>query len=181
MGSDKALLHLAGKPLILRAKELAREVSDNIGIVGDPPKFAGFGSAIEDVFPDCGPLGGIHAALSYSVAEWNLILAVDLPFLTARFLKYLLAQAQSSGAAVTVVFTGGHHHPLCAVYRKSFAFLAERALIERRNKIDALYKDVPVRVISEKELIESGFSPSIFRNLNTRDDWEQAQREFKVG
>ncbi|HJT70124.1 MAG TPA: molybdenum cofactor guanylyltransferase, partial [Terriglobales bacterium] len=81
MGSDKALLELGGKSLIARAVELASKMSRDVAIVGDPQKLAGFGRVITDVFPDRGPLGGIHAALSQSSADLNLILAVDLPFL----------------------------------------------------------------------------------------------------
>ena len=90
MGADKAFLELAGKPLIARAVELAQEAVPDVTIVGDPRKFAAYGTVIEDVYCDRGPLGGIHAALTNSLAEWNLILAVDLPFIPARFLKYPL-------------------------------------------------------------------------------------------
>src|SRR5256885_453653 len=75
MGADKAFLELAGKPLIARAVEVACEAVRDVKIVGDPLKFAAFGPVIEDVYRDRGPLGGIHAALTNSAAEWNLILA----------------------------------------------------------------------------------------------------------
>jgi molybdopterin-guanine dinucleotide biosynthesis protein A len=93
MGADKAFLELAGKPLIVRAVELARETVPEVKIVGDPQKFGAFGPVIDDVYRNRGPLGGIHAALTSSEAEWNLILAVDLPFVAVQFLKYLLTRA----------------------------------------------------------------------------------------
>src|ERR1700730_5378875 len=128
MGKDKALLELGGKPLIVRAVELAHRVAADVEIVGDPEKFGAYGPVVADVYRDRGPLGGIHAALKDTGAEWNLILAVDLPFLTAPFLYYLLQRAQSADAMVTVPSTGGYFQPLCAVYRKQFADLAERPL-----------------------------------------------------
>ena len=178
MGSDKAFLELAGTPLILRAIKLAGEISDDTRIVGDPQKFSKYANVTPDIFPGHGPLGGIHAALTASASDWNLILAVDLPFLTASFLRYLVAHGQSSGATVTVPSTRGYYHPLCALYRKRFADVAERALAQGKNKIDALYRDVPLGVISEEELSAGGFHPSMFRNLNTPEEWEQALREF---
>lgn len=178
MGTDKAFLELAGKSLISRAIELAREVSQEVMIIGDPQKFASYGDAIPDIFPGSGPLAGIHAALTASRADWNFILAVDLPFLNAAFLKYMLDQAQSSRATVTVALTGGFYHPLCAIYRKQFATLAGKALSAGRNKIDALFNGVQLRTVTEEELAAHGFDASIFRNLNTREGWEQAQREF---
>jgi molybdopterin-guanine dinucleotide biosynthesis protein A len=178
MGSDKAFLDLAGRSLLSRALELARAVTPDVRVVGEPEKFATFGVVVNDVYSGRGPLGGIHAALVSSVTDWNLILAVDLPFLDLRFLHYLVAEAQSAGAVVTVPSDGGYLHPLCAVYRKRFCVTAERALAEGRNKLDALFSEVPVRILGEEELLAAGFNPSIFGNLNTPDDWEQAKRQF---
>jgi molybdenum cofactor guanylyltransferase len=178
MGADKAFLELAGKPLIARAVELAQEAVPDVKIVGDPRKFAAYGTVIEDVYCDRGPLGGIHAALTNSLAEWNLILAVDLPFIPARFLKYLLTRAESSNATVTVPSLANRFQPLCAVYRKAFASIAERSLSEGKNKIDQLFREVILCAVSEEELIANGFDASIFRNLNTPEEWQAAKRDF---
>ncbi|HEX3105875.1 MAG TPA: molybdenum cofactor guanylyltransferase [Terriglobales bacterium] len=179
MGADKAFLELAGKPLIVRAVELARETVPDVKIVGDARKFAAFGTVIEDVYCDRGPLGGIHAALTNTLAEWNLLLAVDLPFIPARFLQFLLARAESSNAAVTVPSLGNHFQPLCAVYRKSFASVAERSLSEGKNKIDRLFREVTLCALSEEELSANGFDGLIFRNLNTPEEWQAAKQDFR--
>jgi len=178
MGTDKAFLELAGKPLIVSAVKLAREAVGDVKIVGDPRKFAAFGPVIEDVYRDRGPLGGIHAALTNSAAEWNLILAVDLPFVPAQFLKYLLARAESSGATVTVPSVGGYFQPLCAVYRKPFLSVADRGLSQGTNKIDQLFREVTLCTVSEVDMIASGFDSLIFRNLNTPEEWQAAKRDF---
>jgi molybdopterin-guanine dinucleotide biosynthesis protein A len=178
MGTDKAFLELGGKPLIARAVELAHEVAADVKIVGDPEKFGGYGPVVADIYRDRGPLGGIHAALKDTDSEWNLILAVDLPLLTASFLEYLLKRAQSAEAMVTVPSISGYFQPLCAVYRKQFADVAERALAEGRNKIDLLFRDVSVDVVSEDEMVTNGFTASMFRNLNTPEEWQEARREL---
>jgi molybdopterin-guanine dinucleotide biosynthesis protein A len=174
MGSDKAFLELGGCSLLSRALDLARATSSDVRIVGDSEKFAAFGPIVPDIYPGRGPLGGIHAGLSISPADYNLILAVDLPFIDLRFLQYLIAEAQSAHAVVTVPSASRHFHPLCAVYRKTFLPTAERALAEGRNKLDALFSEVPMRVISEAELQTAGFDAAIFRNLNTPEDWQRA-------
>jgi molybdenum cofactor guanylyltransferase len=178
MGADKAFLELAGKPLIARAVDLAREIVPEVTIVGDRRKFAAFGPVIEDVYRDCGPLGGIHAALMDSRAELNVILAVDLPFVSAQFLRYLLMRAESSGATVSVPCMDGYFQPLCAVYRKQFLFSAEHALCEAKNKIDQLFGEVTLCTISEQDMTANGFDVSIFRNLNTPEDWQAAKQDF---
>lgn len=175
MGSDKAFLELAGRSLLNRALDLARAVVPDVRIVGDAEKFAIFAPTVADIYRGCGPLGGIHAALTNSTTDSNLILAVDLPFLDRRFLQYLIAKSESTDAVVTVPQAGGHLHPLCAVYRKQFLAPAERALVENRNKLDALFSEVPVRIIPEEELAAAAFNASIFRNLNTLEDWERAK------
>jgi phospholipid/cholesterol/gamma-HCH transport system ATP-binding protein len=177
MGADKALVPLEGRPLLVRAMELARSVTSDVRIVGSAEKFASFGPVVEDIFRDSGPLAGIHAALRNSSSDLNLILAVDLPFVSPAFLRYLVARARDSAAVVTVARAGGGCQPLCAVYRQKFADRAEAALRAGHFKIDALFDSVPTDVITETELEEAGFSVTIFRNLNTLDELEAATRE----
>lgn len=178
MGKDKAFLELKGQPLLANALELARAVAREVRVVGDAAKFGEFGTVVEDIYPDCGPLGGIHAALRSSATELNLMIGVDLPLLEVRLLRYLAQTAQHSGAVVTVPRVAGHYEPLCAVYRKGFAAFAEDALATGRNKIDALFAEVSVRTVDDQELTKHHFSLEMFRNVNTPEDWKVAQEEF---
>jgi molybdenum cofactor guanylyltransferase len=176
MGSNKAFLEINGHTLLSRALDLALSVTHDAKIVGDPEKFAPFAPTVADIYPARGPLGAIHAALTNSATDFNLVLAVDLPFLDTRFLQYLIAVSESTEATVTVPQAGSHFHPLCAIYRKQFLPHAERALAEGRNKLDAVFNEVGVRIIPEEELKAGGFSPAIFRNLNTPADLARSQR-----
>lgn len=92
MGADKAFLRVHDTTLLERAVGIAKLAADAVYICGPREKFGT--EAIEDIFPDCGPLGGIHAALKSSQSELNLVLAVDLPFVEADFLKYLLGKTE---------------------------------------------------------------------------------------
>lgn len=179
MGADKALLELAGQTLLQRTLELARAVTQDVRIVGAQEKFGKFAPVVEDKYPNRGPLGGIHAALASTGSDFNLILAVDLPFLEKRFLQHLLSEAHSSGAVVAVPRAGGGLQPLCAVYRREFAALAEQALAAGRNKIDTLYSQTTVRIIEKDELARFAFSPAMFDNLNTQEEWERARQRLQ--
>jgi molybdenum cofactor guanylyltransferase len=173
MGADKAFVEYDGRTLLARALDLARSITFDVRIVGIRAKFAPFAPVVEDVFRDSGPLGGIHAALQASLTELNLILAVDAPFVSLAFLKFLLRQARGAPEAVAVVPRDkGRWQPLCAVYSKEFALPAESALRAGRNKIGRLFDEVPTRVIDEEELQGAGFSLDIFRNLNTPEELE---------
>ena len=175
MGADKAFVALDGRTLLARALELARSTTADVRIVGDPAKFAEFGPVVEDVFRECGPLGGIHAALRASSAELNLMLAVDVPFVSPALLEFLIARARGSAALVTVARAGGRWQPLCAVYRREFAEAAEKALQSGRHKIDALFDTVWTLAVAEEELEAAGFAAGMFRNLNTREEVEAAR------
>src|SRR4029077_14438221 len=180
MGRDKAFVELGGQTLLGRALDVASAVTGDCRIVGDPAKFAIFGPVLEDIFRECGPLGGIHAALLSAKGELNLVLAVDLPFMEAKFLEYLIVKARETSAEVTVPQAGGGLQPLCAIYRRKFVEVPERALRERKNKIDPLFAEVATRVLDEGELTRAGFSPDIFRNLNTPEHWEEAKEQVKL-
>jgi len=177
MGSDKAFIQLAGETLVERALRLAREVAPSrVCVVGEARKFEGFAPVIEDAFPGCGPLGGIHAALAKSRTELNLMLAVDLPLVSADLLRFIVEQARASRAVVTVPRSDGRLQPLCAVYRAKFKEIAEQSLKHGKNKIDALFGNCETRVIEDGELSDAGFSPEMFRNVNTPQDLAELRR-----
>jgi molybdopterin-guanine dinucleotide biosynthesis protein A len=175
MGSDKAFLRWGEETLLSHALKTASAVAREVRIVGDVEKFAAFGRVIEDVYRDRGPLGGIHAALSSTMTDLDLMLAIDLPFVGPKFLRYLMSCARESGAVVTVPRAGSGLQPLCAVYRREFAEVAEQSLRDGKNKIDALFETVPTCVIEEDDLVQAGFSVEMFQNLNTPEEWEKAK------
>lgn len=177
MGSDKAFVELKGRTLLERALDTVRALTPEAILVGERAKFSSFGTVVEDVFRERGPLGGIHAALAATATELNLMLAVDLPFVEAGFLKYLVKQARGNEALVTVPKAAGGWQPLCAVYRKQFAAIAERALQGGQNKVDALFAQIRTLVVDEADITRHGFSLSMFRNLNTPADLEQARKQ----
>src|SRR5947209_11627265 len=176
MNSDKPLLRLAGRPLLEIATRKALAITDAVFIVGPRSKFGP--QAIEDVFPDRGPLGGIHAALASSSAELNLMMAVDLPFMEIEFLRYLRREAELSSAVVTVPRMDSGWQPLCAIYRYGFLASAEQALRTGHNKIDALFNQLPLRIVEQAELQKAGFTPAMFDNLNTAEDLARAERRL---
>ena len=186
-GVDKAFLEFGGRTLLDRALSVMSEVCDRVAIVGDPARFADyrfaksgfaksgfakFGSVVADIFPGCGPLAGIHAALVHSPAELNLMLAVDMPFVSRELLTFLFAVAEleENHAIITVPRTSKGFQPLCAVYRRDFSTVAMQALRAGKYKIDAAFSGLSMRVIEEAELAAAGFSERSFFNVNSPQD-----------
>ena len=176
MGSEKAFLELQGRLLIDHMIGIAKSVSEQVRIVGPKQKFSAFGQIALDVYKDRGPLGGIHAALAISPSEYNLMLAIDMPFVAPRFLEYLLKQARKrEELLVTVPRVDGGYQPLCACYRKGFETVADRALAAGQNKVDALFQPAITRVIDDAEFATLGLPTTMFRNLNTKEEYARAK------
>ncbi len=181
MGTDKAFLRLGGLTLIERTIATVGQVLADVVLVGDKQRFSQFGLVLEDVYAGHGPLAGIHAALTSEHArELNLVLSVDVPAVSPALLAYLLEEAQHADAVVTVPRSADHLQTLCAIYRPTFASLAEAALREGKNRIDPLFAQVPLRVIEEDQLYSAGFWPDIFDNINTPADWERFRQRFET-
>jgi molybdopterin-guanine dinucleotide biosynthesis protein A len=207
MGTDKAFLVFAGQTLLERALAVLAAVCDTVTIVGDPAKFAEYGavkhktencagpkydaskpdtseydtskdgSLVADIFLGCGPLAGIHTALAHSTADLNLMLAVDMPFVSKELLAFLFAAAEVSSALISVPRTSRGLQPLCAVYRREFLTIAEQRLQAGRYKIEAAFAGVSIHEIDASELAAAGFTERSFFNLNTPSDRLAAEGE----
>lgn len=175
MGVDKSFLTFRGKPLVENALDVLRRTCGSVAIVGDPTKFGVYGEVVADLFPGCGPLAGIHAGLRQSGSELNFFLAVDMPFVSTGVIDFLFTIAEQSDAPVVVPRTARGLQPLCAMYRRSFAAVAEGALRAGKYKIDAAFAGLPIRIVDETELSQAGFSEQHFFNVNTPEDLRKAE------
>jgi molybdenum cofactor guanylyltransferase len=88
MGRDKALLELGGRPLAARAVSKLERVCREVHILSSNAELSVYAPLVRDLHEDCGPLGGIEAALENSRHPWNLFLPVDMPFLPASLLHW---------------------------------------------------------------------------------------------
>jgi len=121
MGRSKALLPFRGATLIEHVVRQVSAVASPVRVVGSTKAVAGLGLAsVSDLFPHEGPLGGIVTALTQSQADWNLIVACDMPSITPERLGELLDATADHDCDAVVPITGdGRRHPLCAVYRRT--------------------------------------------------------------
>jgi molybdopterin-guanine dinucleotide biosynthesis protein A len=171
MGTDKALLKLQGETLAARGVRKLREVCAEVSIAGGAPELRDLARVISDGSPGCGPLGGIVAALEQSACEWNLFLAVDMPFVPVEALRRLLFAA-GGGATVVLAEAEGRVQPLCGVYSRSALPGLKRELEAGRLKVkDAVAASGEVANVRFERL-------DWFRNLNTPDEFSAASDSF---
>jgi molybdopterin-guanine dinucleotide biosynthesis protein A len=160
MGRDKARLPYRGEAL---AEWIARAVKTAAGsatLVGNLDL-----GGIPDLYPGEGPLGGILTALRHTPADWNLIVACDMPEVSAEFLERLLAAAERSGAdALLPHGPSGRAEPLCAVYHRRAGEPMERHFAGGIRKVTAALVGVATVWLPVAEL-------KPFQNVNTPEDW----------
>ncbi|MGI8742931.1 MAG: molybdenum cofactor guanylyltransferase [Bryobacteraceae bacterium] len=172
MGRDKALLPYGGRKLVDYIASQVLEAAGSASLIGSPVLYGHFGYPVyPDEIPQCGPLGGIYTALRLRRAEWNLIVACDLPNVRAADLRRILEASASAGDRADCVIplaADGGWQPLCAAYHSRCAPEVECALGRERFKMmDLLAKLKVVRC--------SGLRPELFVNVNTPTDWEKIE------
>jgi molybdenum cofactor guanylyltransferase len=180
MGRDKALLEIGGQTLIERTVRLAESVAGTVGVVGGAKLFEGFSfEVIEDGWPGTGPLGGIATALGASGAEWNLVLACDLPYLTRDWVAYLAGRARSSTTDAVVPESERGFEPLCAMYRKKCEAEArdavERGRLRVQDFVTRLRDEHRLEAVEPAEWKRFDSDGRLFKNMNESTDYEEAK------
>lgn len=187
MGVDKSWVTLEERPLIEYALQAAQPLAQRLAIVisHDMPQQAQYeqlaarwhAQLLFDPHDHCGPLGGIHTALSNCAAdETALILACDLPFITAEFLR-LLAQAHSTTTAPAITIPldqTGRHQMLAGFYDQACLSAVEQLLAEGKLRVDGLCAYVNVQEIEFAAYAHLPHAPNLLNNLNTREELRTA-------
>jgi len=174
MGSNKALLPLAGRRLVDRAIDLLEPHVQEIFVVGPPEVFPLLHVPVRpDEIRQAGPLGGILTGLRHTRYERSLVLGVDLPFLNGSVLDRVLSS--SEGHDMTVPRIGETLEILCAVYSKSCITPIEALLMAGHKSVQELMDRVHLRILPEEDFQDMGGAP-VFFNINTREDYEEAKR-----
>ena len=129
---------------------------------------------VPDLVPGAGPLGGIYTAIRAASPGRVLVVACDMPFLTAPFLGRLVAEC--AGVDAVVPRTADGFHPLCAVYAPSAeAAIGRRVQGGQLKVLDAL-AELKVREIGPEEIAPYDPDGTLFVNINTPDDYQRALR-----
>jgi molybdopterin-guanine dinucleotide biosynthesis protein A len=175
MGRDKASIKIGEKTLLERQIEIARETGAAEVLISGRPgvDYSDFDNQIvHDNFPDGGPLAGIEQALARAHSPRVLVLAVDLPEITASFLRTLVNSSQEKNGAIPRV--NGNIEPLAAFYPKGAHPLAAELLRLKENSVInfatrcvqnniATFCDLPA---SEAKYFTNWNSPSDFLSVS---------------
>jgi molybdopterin-guanine dinucleotide biosynthesis protein A len=170
MGRDKAWLEFNGQPLIFRAFRTVRDLGiTEVFVSGraDTDYSKLHCSVLLDREPGSGPLAGIERALDAAQAPLLLVLAVDLPRMTADFLRKLARKCDPLTGVIPKL--RGQLEPLVAVYPRRCRFIARDCLLKFRlaacDFAEACRRERAARIFPVK-----GKDIHCFDNWNTPGD-----------
>lgn len=177
MGTEKAFLRIEQKTIIRYIlDELQKEFHDILIVSKEETCFEETGvRVITDIYPGCGPLGGLHAGLTYSLKYYNLVVACDLPFINEKLARILVEEARGEDVLVPQK-NDEHLQPLCAVYSKNCIKAIEESLNAGNRKVTGFYSKVKVKYINEDKLSRLVGRSNLFFNVNTPEELALARR-----
>jgi molybdenum cofactor guanylyltransferase len=180
MGRDKALLEIAAEPLVLRMARLVRAV------IGSAPRLIGSSEPyrqfelkiVQDDWPGAGPLGAVATALRVSKADWNLVIACDLPYLTLEWLQFLVARARRTSADTVLPVNFSGAEPLCAMYHKRCESALRSALENGIRKVTDGLAKLRLECIEPAEWQPFDAQGLLFKNMNSPADYDEARQRL---
>lgn len=186
LGQDKRRLKLWGEdgPALLErtVATVGALCDDVVAVLNDPDEWGHLPARlVGDRYPDGGALGGIITGLEAARADYALVVACDMPLLSAPLLRAMLARPRDYDVLVprspdpAAARNGQGIEPLHAVYAKRCLEPMRAALASGRRQIAASFPQLRVAYIEPEQirrLDPHGFS---FLNINTVEQVDAAR------
>lgn len=199
MGEDKALKSFLGKPLIQRVIERLTPIADELIVTTNHPADYAFlnfpppGTAegalpadyaflnstrlVPDLKPGRGSLGGLYTAIASASHPYVAVAACDMPFASQNFFESAHRLLVKEEADVVIAKTNEGYEPFHALYRRETCQSAIEAALEGDQwKVIAWFPQVKARTLSPDELRQFDPSGLCFWNVNTPEEFAQAER-----
>lgn len=165
IGGDKAIVELAGRPLIDYAVDAVQQVLRQVAIVAKAdtklPTLSGVTLWIEPEAPRH-PVVGIAQALALAGGKPVLVCAADLPFVTPELIRRLV-KAKPGHAPAVVACTCGTMHPTLGCYQP-------RALDALAPAVSAASRPLRETIAALDPVLLEVDDPDELFNVNSPDD-----------
>lgn len=180
-GSNKALFAPDGETLISKAADLLHPLVREVLVSAshaNAEAYAFLGlDIVEDLHPDCGPLGGLEALLDRCTTPWLLILTCDMPYVNSDALWTMIHHAQQSEGGICQ-----ESLPRAFAWQRSdgsvspFPLLIERsALSVVRSRMSSDHRSMKGLLgASDTYYILAPFD-RLLSNVNRPEDWKTDQ------
>ena len=184
MGEDKGRKLFLGRPLIQRVVDRIAPIANEILVTTNRPVDYAFLNlrVVPDLIPGRGALGGIYTALASARYPIVAVVACDMPFASAALLEAAISLLVREEMDVVLPRSTGGLEPLHAIYRRLTCLPVVRTAIDANQlKIIDWLSSVRVRELSLDEVAAIEPSGLVFRNVNTPEEFSEAERLAQPG
>jgi len=167
MGVDKALLKVDGITFIERiaatlerrffALYISSNKADHYAFLNRP--------VIPDIFTQCGPLAGIHAALNHISTDYIFTVSCDVPFISTNVIDAFLDKLEPE--TILIADDGTRTHPLIGIYPRTMYNSLERYLQKGKRYAHGFLETVHVKNVDVSQFLKA------VRNINTVDEYSK--------
>lgn len=172
MGSDKGLLLLHNKPIILHVIENLKQSVNELVIISNINEYQEFGfPVIPDLIKEKGPAGGIHSALSHSTVNRNFIVSCDMPFINPHTINFMIEN--SALDQITLPIRLNKIETLFGVYTTDCLPKWGELIQQGNTKLQEMVRNFKLNIIEVEKIIE--FDKNTFLNINTPSELILAQ------
>lgn len=177
MGTDKSFVPLLGKPMIEHVLEAVEGLGrEQMLITNRPAEYTYLNLPMYgDIYPDKGPLGGFHSALSHAGTPHILVVACDMPWLNRPLLEYMISLRES--ADIIIPRWEKFPEPLHALYSQRCLEPITANLEAGLLKLTAFFGKVRVNYLERETIAQYDPNGQSFRNVNTPEELERAKEE----
>lgn len=169
-GSNKALALHQGDALIQTiARRLAVLFPETLLITNTPEEYGFLGWPMaKDLYPDCGPLAGIHAALRTVSQPRIFVCGCDMPLVNPDLIRFLCELEGDHDLVLPWLDEGPE--PLYAVYSKKALPIIEEQLSKNQYKIGMVFEKLRIRKVTAEEILQIVPDLTTFQNINHQHD-----------
>jgi molybdopterin-guanine dinucleotide biosynthesis protein A len=177
-GVRKTLVQVGGRPILERIVAALGPLADeSLALVHDPdlPTTRGL-ILVVDSRPYAGPLPALLHGLRAAQGDVCMLVAGDMPFVSAAAFEYLLRLREDLNASVVVPFVDGHIESMHAVFtRRPLLEALERAEQSGEQRLFKVFQNLDARLVEADEL--RGLDPELHTlfNVNSPEDLARAE------
>ena len=170
-GKNKSFININGATIVERNLEILHDVFDEIIIISnDPTSYHRYSNivVVEDIYPNKGPLSGIHSALSHSFHSGVFVFACDMPNLDKEIILDQIRYFSEKRGMIIIPETDTGIEPLHAIYPIASLPAVEALVTMKTNySIRALFSAYPTLFwkFNDRKKAEV-----VFKNINRPED-----------
>lgn len=122
-----------------------------------------------------GPLAGIYQGLKHCRSDYLYVIACDMPFISAEYIRYVRDLVIAARADVCIACGhNGFYEPFNAFYSKRCMGPIHDALIQQEYKIRPVLDKLNLYMV-EPWIVEQYAARDMFFNINRQEDLKRAE------